>query len=263
MGFGGYDSWSALAIYYSGISLRPVIGTSNHIHEKESTMTDHETVIRTDHVDSVGTRVSWGAILAGCMTALGMYFLLTTLGAAVGLSISDRTNPSSLHTGAIVWAFLTTTAALFVGGVVTSLFVSGEDRIEAVLHGVIMWAALLTILLVMGTAGIQSGFNAMAVMANTAQNGTNREWEKAAQAAGVPVDQIADWQRRLEKDSARSSQDQVDQEAAKSTATRLAWCAFAGTWVSMIAGALGGLAGAGPTFRIVAVRSTPHRVAVS
>ena len=132
-------------------------------------MTHHETVMRTDRMDSVGTRVSWGAIFAGCMTALGMYFLLTTLGAAVGLSISDRTNPSSLQTGAIAWAFLTTTVALFVGGIVTSLFAVGEDRIEAMLHSVIMWAVLFTILLVLGTAGIQSGFNAMAVLAQNGQ----------------------------------------------------------------------------------------------
>jgi len=228
----------------------------------ESAMNDHETVGRVEHVGSVGTRISWGAIFAGCMTAVGMYFLLTSLGAAVGLSISERTNPSTLQTGAIAWAFLTTAAALFVGGVVTSLFTLGEDRIEAMLHGVIMWAVVFTMLLALGTAGVQSGFNAMAVMASTAQNGTDHGWEKAARDAGFPGEQIDDWRRKTGRSDKAGSDTEVSQEA-KATATRLAWCAFIGTWLSMAAGALGGLVGAGPTFRTVTtVRPSQQRMAV-
>lgn len=37
-------------------------------------------------------------------------------------------------------------------------------------------------------------------------------------------------------------------------ATRMSWYAFGGTWISMIAAALGGFIGAGPTFRVVPVR---------
>jgi len=225
-------------------------------------MTEFETATRTNHADSLGSRISWGAILAGCMTALGMYFLLTTLGAAVGLSISDRTNPSTLHTGAIAWAFLTTAAALFVGGVVTSLFTIGEDHIEAMLHGVIMWAVLFTMLLVLGAAGIHSGFNAMAMIAS--QDGAAQNWERAAQNDGVTPAQIQEWRRQTGAASRGTATESEDREAVKAAATRMTWYAFAGTWLSMIAGALGGLVGAGPTFRVVSVRTTtPHRVAVS
>ena len=42
-------------------------------------------------------------------------------------------------------------------------------------------------------------------------------------------------------------------------AARISWYAFAGAWASMIAGALGGLIGAGPTFRIVTA-SPPERL---
>jgi len=228
---------------------------------RENTMTEFDTARRTDHEDSLGSRISWGAILAGCMTALGMYFLLTTLGAAVGLSISDRTNPSSLQTGAIAWAFVTTAAALFVGGVVTSMLTIGEDRIEAMLHGVIMWAVLFTMLLVLGTAGIHSGFNAMA--ASASQSGAIQNWERAAQDDGVTLAQIQEWRRQTGAAPRGNATDPEDREAGKAAATRMTWYAFAGTWLSMIAGALGGLVGAGPTFRDVTVRTTSHRVAVS
>jgi len=196
------------------------------------------------------------------MTALGMYFLLTTLGAAVGLSISARTDPSTLQTGAIAWAFLTTAAALFVGGVVTSLFTTGEDRIEAMLHGVIMWATLVTILLVLGAAGVESGFNAMAAMASASLHPADASWERAAQNAGVPADQIEAWRNRRSS-AARVDQEPANQEAVKATATRITWLAFFGTWVSMAAGALGALAGAGPTFRVWVVSPSSQRVAVT
>ena len=68
---------------------------------------------------SVGTRIRWGAILAGAVLAVGVYSLLGILGAAVGISISDRVSPTTLSTGAIVWAILTTCTALFVGGLMS------------------------------------------------------------------------------------------------------------------------------------------------
>jgi hypothetical protein len=59
-------------------------------------MTGNEVSPRLEDMASVGTRMRWGAILAGGMLALGLYFLLGILGAAVGLSISDRLNPTTL-----------------------------------------------------------------------------------------------------------------------------------------------------------------------
>src|SRR5580658_9008202 len=107
--------------------------------------------LRVRDVESVGTRISWGAVLAGAMVALGIYFLLTTLAAAVGMSISERVDPTKLEIGAVVWAVLTTTSALFVGGLVTSLFTAGENKTEAVFYGVIMWAVVLVMLLHFGS----------------------------------------------------------------------------------------------------------------
>jgi hypothetical protein len=206
---------------------------------------------RVEDLASVGTRVSWGAICAGAMVALGMYFLLTTLAGAIGWSISEHVQPANLQTGAIVWAFLTTVAALFVGGLVTSLLTAGEDKIEAVLYGVIMWALLFTSLLIFSALGVRGGFNSMATMANRSQ--TSAEWESAARAAGVPATQIDDWRR-----SAKPEDPKVTSEAA----SRLTWYAFAGTWLSMMAAAAGALVGAGPTFRLVVVRPPQRTLAV-
>src|SRR5437868_1693676 len=105
-------------------------------------MTDQTSTPRPEDVFSVGSRISWGAIFAGAVLALGIYSLLTILGGAVGLSISDRMNPTTLKTTALVWTMLTMVVAIFVGGAVTSQFTVGESKTEAMLYGIIMWALL-------------------------------------------------------------------------------------------------------------------------
>ena len=209
---------------------------------------------RLEDLATVGTRISWGAVLAGTFLALGVFFLLATLGGAVGLSTSDRTNSTTLQTGAIVWAFVTTIAALFIGGLVTSLYTAGENKTEAVMSGLVTWALLFAVLLVLGGIGIRSGFNAMLAINNNAQTASTQNWETAAKEAGVPPEQIADWRQKngIADTTAQNAQRQQD---ISNAATRIGWYAFLGTWLSMLAAAAGALVGAGPTFRIVAVRS--------
>ena len=215
-------------------------------------MTDAVTGLRVEDSTSVGTRISWGAILAGTFLALGLYFLFATLGGAVGLSTTDRTNPTTLHNGAVAWAFLTTIVALFVGGLATSLFTAGENKTEAMMSGIIMWALLVVMLLVLGSLGIRAGFNALQATGNNPQTASTQSWETAARDAGVPAEQIEDWRRKQRANADTTGPDSRNQHAALDAATRISWYAFAGTWLSMLAAAAGAFVGAGPTFRIVA-----------
>jgi hypothetical protein len=200
-------------------------------------MTNSNASPRVEDFASVGTRISWGAILAGAMVALGMYFLLSTLAAAVGMSVSDRGDPTKLEIGAVVWTFLTTVAALFVGGLVASLFTAGENKTEAMLYGAIMWAVLVVILLHLGTAGVRTGFNAMSASAHSVQ------------MSPAP-------------NTGNAEQDAENRRLALAAASRVTWYVFFGTWISMFAAVAGALVGAGPTFRIVSVAPT-QRVVVS
>ncbi len=152
---------------------------------------------------SVGSRISWGAIFAGALLALGIYSLLTVLGGAVGLSISDRVQPTTLKNTAIVWALLTLVVSIFVGGVATSQFTVGETKMEALLYGVIMWALLFGILAALSAAGVRSGFHAMAGMADSAQATSTQSWETLARQAGVPADQIETWRPRRARRQSR------------------------------------------------------------
>ena len=207
---------------------------------------------RAEDVVSVGTRVSWPAILAGAVLALAMYFLLAILGGAVGVSVKDRVDPNKLQTGAFIWAIVTTCAALFVGGVVTSQFTVGENKMEAILYGILMWALLMAFLLLLGAAGVRAGFSAMVGMATIAQNTTDESWDAAAERAGVPRSQIDAWRKQSGDTETKEAKD-ARTKLSETSAKTITWYAFAGAWISMIAAAAGAWIGAGPTFRLVTV----------
>src|SRR5690349_4557248 len=119
------------------------------------------TSVRAEDLLPVGSRVSWGAILAGAVVALAVYLVLTLLGSAVGLSVSDDVRSGTLGTGAAVWAILSTVVALFLGGWVTSQTTVGENKTEAIIHGVIMWGVVLFLMLWLVSTGLRTGFNAL------------------------------------------------------------------------------------------------------
>jgi hypothetical protein len=221
-------------------------------------MADHVSTPHAEDLVSVGTRVSWGAIAGGALVAFAIYFMLTILGAAVGLTVSDRVKPTSLQTAAVAWGILTLSAALFVGGLMTSLFTVGENKVEAVFYGVIMWAFLLGLLIVLGAVGIQSGFKGMVALTNFDPSMPVTSWEGGAKEAGVPAEVIADWRRKTgaaDKLTGKA-EEPGDHKEMMQAATRVAWYTFGGIWISMLAAALGAWLGAGPTFRIVAVRGS-------
>jgi hypothetical protein len=225
-------------------------------------MDQQVTLARPEDLVSVGSRISWGAIFAGAVLALGLYSLFSILGGAVGLSLSERVNPSTLKNTAIGWALLTMLVAVFVGGVVTSQFTVGESKHEAMLYGAIMWALLFGFLAALGAAGVRTGFHALAGYANYAETAATQSWDRLARDAGVPADQIDIWRQKLPTAPTKmnqEAQDPVNQEAARAAATRLTWYAFIGTWLSMIAAAVGALVGAGPRFKVVVLR-TSNRV---
>jgi hypothetical protein len=216
--------------------------------------------VRAEDVLPVRSRVSWGAIFAGAMVALALYFLLTLLGGAIGLSVGGRVRPETVGTGAAVWAVLVTVLALFVGGYVTSQCSVGENKFEAALYGVILWGVLFGMLLWLMATGVRSGFNAMVGMAHASQavagDLSSQDWEAAARRAGVSQEQIDGWRTKAPgaaERARRAAEDPQNQQAAADAATRVTWWAFLGTLVSMLASVAGSYVGAGLRFRLVAV----------
>ena len=185
----------------------------------------------------VRSRISWGAILAGAVVALATYFLLTLLGGAIGLTISDDVSRDTLGTGAAIWAILATAIALFVGGWVTSQCVAGEDKREAVIYGIIMWGVVFAMILWLVASGVRSGFGAMVGMAN------------AAGTANASI--VADARERIAQTDAAAI-DRQEVEQVQDTASNVTWWTLLGTVLSMAAAIAGTVVGAGPSFRLLA-----------
>ena len=113
----------------------------------------------------VRSRISWGAILAGAVLALALYFLLTLLGAAIGLSVADDAGATELGLGAGIWAILVTALCLFAGGYAASHFTVGENKTEAAVYGLLVWAVVFAMLLWLMASGVRAGFGAMVSVA--------------------------------------------------------------------------------------------------
>jgi len=201
--------------------------------------------IETQDVASVGSRVSWGAILAGAFVALTLSIFLTALGGALGLTVIDHTDVrgDQLATGAGIWSIASLLIALFVGGFVTSRCTVGERKTEGAMYGVLVWGVMVV---AMATAGAAGSGAYLGLSNYMAQSGTAMTQPRAQQFTMEQYRQ-AGWnnvtQEKLNemRQSARNTADNTSPMAA-------AWWAFAGIGFSLFAAVAGGLVGAGPEF---------------
>jgi hypothetical protein len=220
-----------------------------------------ESPVGPEDVLPVKSRVSWGAIAAGAVIALALYFLFTLLAAATGLSVSNQVSTGTLRSGAAVFAVLITVVTLFTGGYVASRLTAGEDKVEGTMYGILVWGATFAVLMLLVAGGVRGGYNALVGLATAGQSVADRtpqdNLEEAARRAGYPQERIDEWKRQA-KDAPASVKQAVDkpenQQAATAAATKASWYAFFGAWISMMAAAAGGFLGAGPAFQLFAVR---------
>lgn len=117
------------------------------------------------------SRISWGAVLAGTLTALTVVFLLNLLGFGIGLTTIDpmtETNAlDGLGTGTIIWWALSNVAALFVGGMVAGRMSGLPSKSDGGLHGFLAWGLYTLLSIYLVTSAIGGIFNGLA---NTASS---------------------------------------------------------------------------------------------
>jgi len=236
-------------------------------------MADNE--VRVEDVKSVGTRISWGAVLAGAVVALALYVVLTTLGAAIGFSVGRDLSVRTLANGGLVWAILTVGLSLFAGGWVVSQLTAGETKCESMVHGVILWGTVFAVMLGMVGMGIRSGFGAMLNIAYAGDRMAERGDDASLRELGFSDKDINEGRERRamatakewgftqeQIDKAREARDAAKSKVADTVATSDAdsirrgvamttWGAVFGMILSMGAAIAGALVGAGPSFRLL------------
>jgi hypothetical protein len=85
----------------------------------------------------------WGAVFAGAAVSVGLWILLQTLGAGIGLSTVDADNPGSLRSAGIgtgIWTVIAPLVALFAGGFVAGRVSGTLSRRGGALHGLVLWS---------------------------------------------------------------------------------------------------------------------------
>ncbi|MGC1471042.1 MAG: hypothetical protein WA775_00510 [Psychroserpens sp.] len=117
------------------------------------------------------SRISWGAILAGSITAIVVAFLLNLLGLGIGLTTIDPMTEANamegLGTGTIIWWGISNLAALFIGGMVAGRMCGLPANSDGGLHGFLAWSLYLILSIYLVTSAIGGIFNGVASAAST------------------------------------------------------------------------------------------------
>ncbi len=196
---------------------------------------------------SVGSRVSWGAILAGAAIALAVYAVLMGGGAALGVTFSDRLGLRVLTIGGVLWGLFSALLALFLGGCVVSRVTAGENKTEAVMYGVILWGVVFATSILMAGAGMTSAAQVLMVRSNADQPLLSAETYRDAGVSKEDADRL---ERTLRE--ARAQAGEIDPKAA-------AWWGFTTMILSLGAAVGGSWLGSGPT--LIFVRTNTRRPA--
>src|SRR5262245_22154664 len=101
--------------------------TDDNMNERT---TEHRSTTRVHAHDvfPVGSRVSWGAVVAGAAIALTVQAILWIGGLAIGISVVDRASGRMMTIWSAVWLLVSTLIAMFLGGLVVSRVTTGQDK---------------------------------------------------------------------------------------------------------------------------------------
>lgn len=112
------------------------------------------------------SRISWGAVLAGTLTAFSVLFLLNLLGFGIGLTTIDPMTENNaldgLGTGTIIWWAIANIGALFIGGMVAGRMSGLPSNSDGGLHGFLTWGLYTLLSIYLVTSAIGGIFNGLA-----------------------------------------------------------------------------------------------------
>src|SRR3954447_4505574 len=146
-------------------------------------------------------RVSWGAVLAGVVTALVVQLLLDMLGLGIGLgtlsSAGDNPGATTFSIGAGLWWTLSGIVASFLGGAMAGRLAGRPSASTGGWHGVVAWAAttlVIAYLLTTALGGVLGG--AFDVLGNAA-SAVGRSAASAVPAVAQAGDPFAGIERQV------------------------------------------------------------------
>jgi hypothetical protein len=204
-----------------------------------------------EDVVGVRPRISWAAIFAGAFIAVVALLVLSSIGTAVGLSVTRGRTPQG--TATLVWAIVFAMVSLFLGGWTSSQCVARETRKEAALQGMVLWGVIYFSLILLGYLGVFTSFNI--VMGISGPEGDLQLSPMAiaeiAQALSLTLEQIAMLEELL--GGVRSGAGLIAS----------AWWTLAGVIASLFAAVLGSIAGTSPKVSLGELFGRRRRIVVA
>ncbi len=185
-----------------------------------------------------GSRIHWGAIIAGLVVSISTQLLLSALGTALGFtsianSGAPRTDAGSVATAVGIWSIISLFISLFIGGWVTSRACHYISRGTATLNGAILWATAISLGAWLLASGVSGTFG---IAASNAGNVLNQ-----AQQSGVEVPGVTNNQNpatAIPKISAQQTRQVAD------TGAKTGWGFTIGSLLGLAASILGSTVGA-------------------
>lgn len=167
-------------------------------------------------------RISWGAIFAGVVMAVVTQFMLSLLGAGVGLAaIGPGSSAGGFGVGAAIWWSVSALIAMYTGGWFASRMAGSATAGEGAVHGVLTWgvSTLLTLFLFSTAMGkiVGGGFSLMGQAVGEASGSPALSGlaERELAERGIDVEGLAETARRDPKAAYEQLQRETRDERAQ------------------------------------------------
>lgn len=182
---------------------------------------------------SLGSRVRWGAVLAGGVVTMATSLALTVLGYALTLCLANVLSPDNLKVFVGSWTALVLLGSLFVGGLIISRLTVGESAVlEPSVYGVLLWGVMFILIPLLPASSADIGFGSM-----SQTSVATAELNENLQQAGMTDDQSETVTEMVSQTPSVSS-------IIANNATEIAWLTFAAIILSLGAAVGGAIVGA-------------------
>ncbi len=144
------------------------------------------------------SRVNWGAIFAGGLTALSIALLLNLLGTGIGfasINPMEEADPmAGLGTGTAIWWTVSNLISLLAGGWVAGRMAGFTNKVDGGLHGFLAWGFYATVSFFLLTTTVSSVLTGVGgTIGNLFGGGTNERVVVELDRARQQSQQTADY----------------------------------------------------------------------
>lgn len=194
----------------------------------------------------IKNRVQWGPIIAGLITALTIFLLMTVLGIAVGASVLDPANAGDdAGTWAAVWSAISAIVSFLVGGWVAAKTSAVGGPFGGLMNGFMVGAAGLVLVVYLTATGLGNLFGTLSSSVGDIVNAATQVADEAGQVAeeeGVTTEDVEEQAGEV-AETVEETVEAVDPDDAFETVRNGAFGTFLGMLLPILAAGLGGYLG--------------------